>query len=193
MIAAELASGLSGPLLKLEQQILRSHQPIEHWLRGQWLEHARRSMRRWTCATAASSSPRSTPTCSRAGSTISIPIPAAVHAGGHDRGAETSARTRAACCSSRKTTRATHHYLQNVAVLQKIIAMAGMKVRIGTLIPEIQSPTEMELPNGGKLLLEPLVRKGNRIGVEGFDPCSCCSTTICRPASRRSWRASSSR
>ena len=39
MIAAELASGLSGPLLKLEQQILRSHQPIEHWLRAHWLEH----------------------------------------------------------------------------------------------------------------------------------------------------------
>jgi len=64
------------------------------------------------------------------------------------------------------------HYLQNVAVLQKIIRHAGMKARIGTLIPEIQSPTEMELPDGGKLLLEPLVRKGNRIGVEGFDPCA---------------------
>src|SRR3954468_17390283 len=47
------------------------------------------------------------------------------------------------------------HYLQNVAVLQKIVRQAGMKARIGTLIPEIQSPTEMELPNGGKLLLEP--------------------------------------
>jgi glutamate--cysteine ligase len=64
------------------------------------------------------------------------------------------------------------HYLQNVAVLQTIIRQAGMKTRIGTLIPEITTPTEMPLPNGGKLLLEPLVRKGNRIGVEGFDPCA---------------------
>jgi glutamate--cysteine ligase len=64
------------------------------------------------------------------------------------------------------------HYLQNVAVLQRIIRQAGMKARIGTLIPEITKPTEMELADGGKLLLEPLVRKGNRIGVEGFDPCA---------------------
>jgi glutamate--cysteine ligase len=64
------------------------------------------------------------------------------------------------------------HYLQNVAILQKIVRHAGMKARIGTLIPEIQTPTEMDLPDGGKLLLEPLVRKGNRIGVEGFDPCA---------------------
>jgi glutamate--cysteine ligase len=46
-----------------------------------------------------------------------------------------------------------------------------MKVRIGTLIPEIASPTELALPDGGQLLLEPLVRKGNRLGLEGFDPC----------------------
>ena len=62
-------------------------------------------------------------------------------------------------------------YLNNVAVLRNILRRAGMKVRIGTLIPEISAPTEIALPEGGTLLLEPLVRKGNRIGVEGFDPC----------------------
>src|SRR5215813_2041455 len=63
------------------------------------------------------------------------------------------------------------YYLQNVAMLQTIIRQAGMRTRIGTLIPEITAPAEMSLPGGGKLLLEPLVRKSNRIGVEGFDPC----------------------
>jgi glutamate--cysteine ligase len=63
------------------------------------------------------------------------------------------------------------HYLQNVAVLQKITRHAGMKTRIGTLIPDIEKPTEVDLPDGSKLLLEPLIRKGNRVGVEGFDPC----------------------
>src|SRR6185295_17658721 len=62
-------------------------------------------------------------------------------------------------------------YLQNVAVLRDILRRAGMKVRIGTLIPEITAPTEIPLPDGGTLLLEPLVRKGNRLGVAGFDPC----------------------
>ena len=62
-------------------------------------------------------------------------------------------------------------YLQNVAALQKILRHAGMNVRIGSLLPELTAPTEIELPNGGKLTLEPLKRSGNRIGVEGFDPC----------------------
>ena len=39
MNAADLHPGLRAPLLKLEQQILQRHQPIEHWLRAQWQEH----------------------------------------------------------------------------------------------------------------------------------------------------------
>jgi glutamate--cysteine ligase len=49
--------------------------------------------------------------------------------------------------------------------------MAGMKVRIGTLLPDITAPTSLDLPSGAKLTLEPLVRKGSRIGLDGFDPC----------------------
>jgi glutamate--cysteine ligase len=45
-------------------------------------------------------------------------------------------------------------------------------VRIGTLIPEITEPTTLDLPGGGHLTLEPLVRTGNRIGLKGFDPCA---------------------
>jgi glutamate--cysteine ligase len=46
-----------------------------------------------------------------------------------------------------------------------------MVVRIGSLLPDLTAPTDIELPSGGKLRLEPLERKGNRIGVDGFDPC----------------------
>jgi glutamate--cysteine ligase len=63
------------------------------------------------------------------------------------------------------------YYLQNVVQLQSILRMAGMKVRVGTLIPEITQPSEMALPSGAKLVLEPLVRRGNRIGLQDFDPC----------------------
>jgi glutamate--cysteine ligase len=62
-------------------------------------------------------------------------------------------------------------YLQNVAVLQRILRNAGVTVRIGTLIPEITAPTELALESGAKLLLEPLERRGNRLAVDGFDPC----------------------
>jgi len=63
-------------------------------------------------------------------------------------------------------------YLQNIAALQKILRNAGMNVRIGSLLPGLTQPTEIELPNsGGRLRFEPLVRDGNRLAVKGFDPC----------------------
>src|SRR5688572_12547467 len=62
-------------------------------------------------------------------------------------------------------------YLQNVAALQKILRHAGMNVRIGSLLPGLTAPMEVDVPGDGKLKLEPLVRTGNRIGVAGFDPC----------------------
>jgi glutamate--cysteine ligase len=36
---------------------------------------------------------------------------------------------------------------------------------------EIAAPTEIALANGSKLTLEPLERRGNRLAVDGFDPC----------------------
>src|SRR5262249_2828401 len=62
-------------------------------------------------------------------------------------------------------------YLQNVAVLQAILRHAGLDVRIGSLLRDIAAPTEISLANGTKLLLEPLERRGNRLAVDGFDPC----------------------
>jgi glutamate--cysteine ligase len=46
-----------------------------------------------------------------------------------------------------------------------------MNVRIGSLLPGLTEPLDVDLPDGGKLKLEPLERHGNRIGVAGFDPC----------------------
>src|SRR6476661_6929422 len=64
------------------------------------------------------------------------------------------------------------HYLQNVAVLKRILEGAGLEVRIGSLIPDLQAPLELETSAGEKLTVEPIVRRGNRVGVEGFDPCA---------------------
>ena len=63
-------------------------------------------------------------------------------------------------------------YLQSVDVLQTILRHTGMNVRIGTLLPEISEATKLNLPNGRDLMLEPLQRKGNRLGLEDFDPCA---------------------
>jgi len=158
--------------LDLERQILAAQPAIEHWLRGKWGEHdapfyASVDLRNSGFKLAPvdtnlfpggfnNLNPDFLPLCIQA-AMIALE--------------KVCPDARGLLLIPENHTR-NAHYLQNVAVLQKIIRHAGMKARIGTLIPEIQSPTEMELPDGGKLLLEPLVRKGNRIGVEGFDPCA---------------------
>jgi len=62
-------------------------------------------------------------------------------------------------------------YLQNVAKIVTILKQAGMRVRVGSLLPEITQATDIALPNGGTLTLEPLRRNGNRLSVDGFDAC----------------------
>ncbi len=62
-------------------------------------------------------------------------------------------------------------YLSNVQRLQHILSMTGLQVRIGSLSPEITQPTEITLPHGEVLLLEPVVRMQHRIGLQDFDPC----------------------
>jgi glutamate--cysteine ligase len=62
-------------------------------------------------------------------------------------------------------------YLQNVAQIVTILKQAGMRVRVGSLLAEINQPTLFQLPNGSTLNLEPLIRRGNRLGLADFDPC----------------------
>ena len=64
------------------------------------------------------------------------------------------------------------HYLQNVAVLKRILEGAGLEVRIGSLIADPREATTVESSGGEKLLLEPIQRKGNRVLLDGFDPCA---------------------
>jgi len=63
-------------------------------------------------------------------------------------------------------------YLQNVATLKRILEGAGLEVRIGSLIPGLGGPTEVEAAGGERLLLEPLERRGDRVVLDGFDPCA---------------------
>jgi glutamate--cysteine ligase len=62
-------------------------------------------------------------------------------------------------------------YLQNVETLQSILRQAGMRVRLGSLIPDLTEATVAELPAGGALTFEPIVRAGRRVGLSDFDPC----------------------
>ncbi len=62
-------------------------------------------------------------------------------------------------------------YLESTAALQHIMQQAGFEVRIGTLLEDITEATPFELPSGGQLLLEPLRREKNQVGVGDFFPC----------------------
>lgn len=62
-------------------------------------------------------------------------------------------------------------YFESLAALQSIFQQAGFEVRIGSLLDEIIKPLEINLPSGKKIILERLVRKADRVGLEDFDPC----------------------
>ncbi len=62
-------------------------------------------------------------------------------------------------------------YFSNINKLQSLLTQAGYAVKIGSLNEEIKSPLQIDLITGGRMVLEPIKRVGNRIQAEGFDPC----------------------
>jgi glutamate--cysteine ligase len=171
MNVPHLQTALHGPMLELERRVLDAQSTIEHWLRSQWQD-------------------RNVPFyCSvdlrNAGFKLA-PVDTNLFPGGFNNLSPqfTSLAVQAAMAAVDKVcpdaqgillvpenhTRNTF-YLQNLVALTGIFRQAGMKVRIGTLLPEIASPTEIEVPGGAKLVFEPLQRKGNRVLLGDFDPC----------------------
>ncbi|MBM3117438.1 glutamate--cysteine ligase [Jeongeupia naejangsanensis] len=171
MSVPHLTTALSGPLLELERRILESQSEIEHWFRNQWQEY--------TPPFYGSVDLRN------AGYKLA-PVDMNLYPGGfnnlnpefHPLAVQAAMSALESFCPDAKRlllipenhTR-NQFYLQNVAALAKILRQAGLKVRIGTLNPEITEPTVFELANGSGIVLEPLVRKGDRIGLADFDPC----------------------
>lgn len=63
-------------------------------------------------------------------------------------------------------------YLENLCKLQEIVTLAGYEVQIASLNPEITKETAIKLPSGNTLILKPIARKDNRVGVDNFFPCA---------------------
>jgi glutamate--cysteine ligase len=61
-------------------------------------------------------------------------------------------------------------YLESLAVLRTITEKAGFDVRIGSLIPDLDGPQDVDLPSGRSVRLEPLQRSGDRLHVGEFEP-----------------------
>jgi glutamate--cysteine ligase len=62
-------------------------------------------------------------------------------------------------------------YFESLATLKEIITKAGFSVRIGSLLETLEQPTDVELPSGRRISLEPIIRQGNKIGVADYFPC----------------------
>ena len=166
-----LKTALSGPPLALESQILTQSVEIEHWFRRQWHEHV----------------PPFYGSVDLRNSGFKLaPVDTNLYPGGFNNlnpdfhalcvqatmmAVETVCPTaRDALLIPENHTR-NQFYLQNVATLVRILRHAGMNVRVGSLIEGLEEPTTVDLPDGKKLTLEPLKRVGDRLGLEGFDPC----------------------
>jgi glutamate--cysteine ligase len=158
MAVPRLTTAHAGPPADLERQLLASQPENEHWLRGQWQEHAAP----FYCSVDLRNSgfklapvdtnlfpagfnnlnPQFHPLCVQAAMTAIEKI--CPDARGMALVPENHTRNQ--------------FYLQNVAVLQTILRHAGVNVRIGSLMREITGPTELGLADG-------------RVAADGFDPC----------------------
>jgi len=62
-------------------------------------------------------------------------------------------------------------YLENVATLVEILNKAGYQVKVGSLIPDIESSKDIGLPSGRTLQLHQILRNNHKLYVENFMPC----------------------
>ena len=167
-----LVTANNGPLLALEQKIVDAMPAIERWFRLQWQDH--------TPPFYGSVDLRN------AGYKLA-PVDMNLFPGGFNNLSEemlpcavqaAQSAIERLCPDARNLVlvpeRHTRnvHYLANVARLARILRQTGLEVRIGSLSEEVREPTRIELPGGEVLMVEPLERRGGKVGVAGFIPCA---------------------
>ncbi len=167
-----LLTALTGPINELEQRILESLPAIERWFRLEWMEHTPPF---YTSVDVRNAGFKLAPVdtnlfpCGFNNLTVEM-LPLAVQAA--------MAAIEKICPEAKNLllipelhARNTF-YLMNVQRLMQIFHQAGLNVRLGTLDESITSPTEIALPDGSSITVEPLVRSRRRLGVKNFDPCT---------------------
>ncbi|MBI5331609.1 MAG: glutamate--cysteine ligase [Betaproteobacteria bacterium] len=167
-----LTTALSGPLLELERQVIEAQADIEHWFRRQWMDHA---------------APFYSSVDLRNAGFKLAPVDTNLFPGGFNnlnpaflplavQAAQVAVEKM--CADARRFLLIPENhtrnlfYLQNVAALADIMRKTGLTVRFGSLIPDLKAPLTLDLPDGGQLTLEPILREGDRIRLADFEPCS---------------------
>ena len=167
-----LITALTGPINELEQRVLDSMPAIERWFRLEWMEHTPPFY--------------SSVDIRNAGFKLA-PVDTNLYPGGWNNltpemlplGVQAAmAAIEKICPEARNLLLIPENhtrnmfYLANVAQLQRIFYMAGLNVLIGSINPEIKENTTIDLPNGDRVTLEPVIRTKRRIGLKDFDPCT---------------------
>ncbi len=167
-----LITALNGPINELEQRILESLPAIERWFRLEWMEHTPPF---YTSVDVRNAGFKLAPVDTNLfpggfNNLTAEMLPLAVQAA--------MAAIEKICPEAKnlllipeKQTRNTF-YLANVQRLMQIFQTAGLNVRLGSLDDTITQPTEIALPDGSALTLEPLLRTRGRLGLKNFDPCT---------------------
>lgn len=166
-----LTTALTGPLLDLERHILGNTAKIERWFRSQWQAHE---------------APFYTSVDLRNSGFKLAPVDTNLFPGGFNNlnpdfiplavQAAMSAVEKICPDAQQLLLIPENHtrnvfYLQNVAQLASILRQTGLEVRIGSLIPDMTEPLILDIGDGERLTLEPVIRRGNRVGLVDFDPC----------------------
>jgi len=167
-----LITALNGPINELEQRILDSTPAIERWFRLEWMEHTPP----FYCSVDVRNAgfklaPVDTNLFPGGWNNLTPDmLPLAVQAA--------MAAIEKICPEARNLlvvpenhTRNTF-YLANVLQLKRIFHQAGLNVRFGSLSSDIKEPTTINLPTGESIVIEPLIRNRNRLGLKDFDPCT---------------------
>jgi glutamate--cysteine ligase len=167
-----LVTALTGPINELEQRVLDSMPAIERWFRLEWMEHT---------------PPFYTSVDVRNAGFKLAPVDTNLFPGGFNNltpemlplAVQAAMAAIEKICPEAKNLllvpekhNRNTFYLSNVQRLMEIFSLAGLNVRLGTLDEAITVPTELALPDGSSLTLEPLVRTRGRLGLKHFDPCT---------------------
>ena len=167
-----LITALNGPINELEQRILDSTPAIERWFRLEWMEHTPPF---YSSADVRNAGFKLAPVDTNLfpdGWNNLTPemLPLAVQAA--------MAAIEKICPEARnllvvpESNPRNSFYLSNLLQLKRVFHQAGLNVRFGSLNADIKAPTNLTLPTGESVVIEPLIRTDRRLGLKDFDPCT---------------------
>ena len=167
-----LITALTGPINELEQRVIDSMPATERWFRLEWMEHTPPFYSSVDIRNAGFKLAPVDTNLFPGGWNNLTPemLPLAVQAA--------MAAIEKICPEARNLLIIPENhtrdsaYLSNLAQLQRIFNMAGLNVRVGSISADVKQTTEIELPTGESLRLEPVQRIRGRLVLKNFDPCT---------------------